>query len=136
MGYEGQIFYGTTGSTAATQILNATDLAYNLDLEKGSTVVRGDGSAVPITTENPTVRTVTCEWTMINDTTDTTLAALIAAARACTSVAIRTKDYSSGTGFDGDCYLTAQHNMPLKGEQTYTFNATPNRNTRTPSLNA
>ena len=35
MGFEGQIFYGTAGSTGATQILNFRDANYNLDVEKG-----------------------------------------------------------------------------------------------------
>ncbi len=127
MGFEGQIFEGATGSTATNQILNTTDIAYNLDIEEGNTTVRGAGTSAPIETMDPTVLKVTIEFTMINDITDTILAALKAAAYAGTGVALRMKDYSSGKGFDGDVFLKCEHGEPIKGEQTYKFTATPSR---------
>ena len=135
MGFEGQIFRGAAGSTAATQLTNVGDINYNIETEKGSTLVRGDGSAPPITTESVTARTVSIEFTMKNDTTDTSFEALRVAAFAGTAVAIRTKDHSTGKGFDGDCTLSAQNGMPIQGEQTTQFTATPTRDGgRAPSL--
>jgi hypothetical protein len=135
MGFEGQLFYGTAGSTAATQVTNCRDISYNVDIETGETTTRGDGSAPPIKTERVTGRMVDLSWQMLNKTTDTTLTALIAAAVAGTPVAIRTKSYSSGLGFDGDVILKFKLNKPLKGEQTYDWTATPNDDNRAPSLN-
>ncbi len=127
MGFEGVIYYGVAGSTGATQITNATDISYDVDHETGDTTVRGDGSSVPLTTGDPTARSMSIEWTMINDTTDSVYEALRAAAAAAGGVAIRTKDYAAGKGFDGDCSITMKNGMPLKGEQTTVFTAMPSR---------
>jgi len=127
MGFEGRIYVGGTGSTAATLLENVKDIAYNLDIEKGDTTVRGDSTTVPIKTEDPTLRTVSIEWTMINDTTDANYEALRVAAAAGSAKAIRTKDHATGKGFDGDCSLSMQNGMPLAGEQTTQFTATPSR---------
>lgn len=127
MGFEGQVFQGATGSTATNQITNITDVSYNLDIEEGNTTVRGAGSSVPIETMDPTVLKTTIEFTMINDITDTILAALRAAAFGGTGIALRLKDYSAGKGFDGDVFLKCEHGEPIKGEQTFKFTATPSR---------
>ncbi len=127
MGFEGLIYYGATGSTAATLLTNVKDINYNVDLERGDTTVRGDSTTIPIKTEDATLRTVSIEFTMINDITDTAFEAMRVAAAAGTGVAIRTKDYASGKGFDGDCTISMQNGMPLAGEQTTQFTATPSR---------
>lgn len=135
MGFEGLIYHGTAGSSAGTQITNATDASYKLDVEEGDTTVRGSGSAVPIETMRVTVRKVEFEWTMVNKTDDTSLAALLTAAFAGTAIAIKTKDHSSGKGMDADCYLKVENGQPLKGEQTYKFTAKPTDDEgRAPSL--
>lgn len=128
MGFEGQILFDETpGSTAATLLENTTDQAYNMDVEKGKTTVRGDGSAPPIGTEDVTSRNFSIEFTMINDETDTALQALLTACYAGTGFALRTKDYSSGKGYDGDCTGTVASGRPLNGEQTWQFTCTPSR---------
>lgn len=134
MGFEGKIYYGAAGSAANTEITNSRDITYNIDPTKADTTIRGDGSAVPITTERVTQLGVTIEWTMLNKTTDATLNALRTAAYAGSPVAIKTVDYASGKGYDGDCTLAIQHGKPLGGEQTYVFTATPESEARTPSL--
>lgn len=136
MGYEKVLYYGTAGSQAATQITNFTDLDYDIGTETGETTENGDGTSSPIVTKRVTARTATITWTMLNKTTDTSLAALIAAARAGTTVALYYKDYSSGKGYDGDVILTVRNGAPLKGEQTFEFTAEPNDDDRTPQLNA
>jgi hypothetical protein len=128
MGFEGQFFYGASGSTGSTQLTNVTDIEYDCELEYGNSTVRGSGASVPIETQEPTlVKVSSIEWTMINDITDTNLASLLTSARAGTLVAIRTKDYSAGKGFDGDCSLSVANGQPIKGEQTYKFKAMPSR---------
>jgi hypothetical protein len=129
MGFEGQILYGATpGSTGAILLENVTDKAYNVDMVKGKTTVRGDGSVVPVETENACVRKLVIDWTMLDDDEDTDLEALLVIAYAGGACAIRTKRAGNDKGFDGDCYITVENGDPLEGEATFKFTATPTRN--------
>ncbi len=136
MGYEKVLYYGTAGSQAATQLTIIRDVTYNTTTEKGETTANGDGNAPPIVTERVTARSVELTFDMINDSANASLASMIAAARAGTTVALYYKDYSTGKGFDGDVILEVENGAPYKGEQTYSFTARPNDDDRTPSLNA
>jgi len=131
MGFEGKIYYGVAGSTASTEITNSRDITYTISSSKAPTTVRGS-SGVPLKTERVVELAVSIEWQMTNDTTDTTLAALRTAAAAGSEVALRTKDYSSGKGFDGDVTLDVKNGKPIGGEQTFDFTATPSKESRTP----
>lgn len=134
MGFEGKIFYGPKGTTATNEITNSQDINYDFATDRGSTLERGDGSAPPIECESVTVRKMTLNWKMLNKDGDTNLTALLAAAYGGTPVAIRTKDKSTGKGYDGDCNLEVKHGKPIKGEQVFDFSATPNDEDRTPQL--
>lgn len=135
MGFEGLIYIGTAGSTAATQITDRADVNITTDADKGNTTIAGDGSSIPIETEDVTVLKWSCDITMLVRSTDTTLETLRAAANAGTPIALRMKDYSAGKGFDGDVTFSATHGKPLRGEQTIQFTATPTRQSgRTPQL--
>ncbi len=127
MGFEGEIFYGTAGSTAATRLTNVRDITYNFDTERGDTTVRGNSSSPPIGTNRVTRLNATIDFTMIVDSSDTELEALRVAAVAGNAVALRLKDYSSGKGYDGDVTLTMRHGKPIGGEQTIEFSAEPTR---------
>lgn len=135
MGFEGKIYYGAQGSTAATEITNSRDITESFGTGKGETTTRGDGSAPPIETFQVTSRTYSIKWQMTEKSDDTTLAALKAAAVAGTPVAIRTKSYSSGTGIDMDVILEVENGKPYKGEATLDFTGTPNDDNRTPQFN-
>lgn len=135
MGFEGEIYYGVAGSTGATQITNSRDITISLDPERGDTTVRGSGAAAPIGTKQVTGVNWSCDWNMLEKSDDTTLAALKAAAVAGTPVALRLKDHSAGSGFDGDVTLSFRAGKPLKGEQTWDFTAEPTgESAREPSL--
>lgn len=135
-GYEGILYYGTAGTTAATQLTNCEDLNYDTEPELVETTVRGSGSSVPIKVEDAVAMSATITWSMLHDVTDTALIALLAAARTGAAVALRTKSYSSGLGFDGDCVLTVTHEMTLKGASKFNFTGHPSdQSGRTPSLN-
>lgn len=136
MGYEGQLFYGTAGATGSTLVTNCVDLNYDQDPERGDTTVRGDGTSPPIVTSKVTGLKPQITWKMLNKTTDSTLTALLAAAFTGAAVALRTKSYSSGKGFDGDCTLGVKFGAPLKGEATFEFTAEPTDDEgRNPQLN-
>jgi hypothetical protein len=132
MGFEGEAFIGTAGSTGATRLSNSRDITYAVEHDKGSTRVRGDGTAPPIHTEEVVGRILTINIQMVNDTSDTALQTMLTAAFNGTRIALRLKDYTSGKGFDGDVTLTASNAYPLAGEQVIDFVCTPSRALRTP----
>lgn len=118
MGYQGQLFYGTKGSTAATRVLKRVDCSMDLDVEVGSTTSAGDGSAVPINTGEATALTGTITFNMIIDDNDTALVALKAAAATGNPIALRFIAYTGTTGMDADCVIKITQGAPLKGEAT------------------
>jgi len=134
MAFEGEIYYGAKGATASTKLTNVRDVNYNLDPKKGDTTTRGSGSTPPITSQRVTELGVTIEFTMLEKTSDTSLEALKAAAFTGAAVAIRTKDYASAKGFDGDCILDCKKGEPHGAEQTWQFTATPTAEDRDPQL--
>lgn len=136
-GYEGILLYGVPGATASNQILNCEDLEYDTSPEKAPTTVRGTGSTPPINTEKVVALNAKITWSMLLKTGDTILTALIAAERTGAAVALRTKSYSTGLGFDGDCTLSVKHSMTLNGQSKFDFEATPTDDEgRAPLLNA
>lgn len=136
MGYQLRLYLGTAGTTAATQITQATDIDYDVATTKGNTTSRGTGGLPPIMTENVTQRQVTVTWKQLNDpTNDTTLATLIAAAIAGNPMALKLTTGSGATLLDCDVVLTKKYNAPLTGEGTYDFTATPTKQMgRTPTI--
>lgn len=134
-GYKAILYYGTAGSTAATQVTNCEDLQYNIDPEKGETTTRGDGSSVPLKYERVTALGAEVTWKMV-DKVDSTLSALRAAAATGAAVAIKVLNKSGGTGFDGDVTLRVSAPFPLKGITMFEFTATPTDENRAASLNA
>jgi hypothetical protein len=134
MGYEGKFYYGTAGAQAALLVENVVDLNYDKDPERGSTTIRGNGSAPPIVTSRVTGLKPTITWTMINRTADVALAAFRAAAATGAAIALRTKDHATGKGYDGDMTLSEKEGQPLHGEQTFEFTAEATRELREPQL--
>lgn len=134
MGFEGPIYFGSAGSTASTAIEESADWSYNITHERGDTTTRGAGSTPPISTFRVTGRVASITFQMKRKASDSTLASLLSAVAAGTTVAIRTKDNSSGSGFDGDVTLEVNQGTPLRGEQTLEFTCYPNRDTREPLL--
>lgn len=135
-GYQGQLFYGTAGATAATQVTNCEDLNYDNEAERASTTVRGTGATPPINTSKVVALSAVITWSMLMKSDDATLTALLAAQRTGAAVALRTKSYASGTGFDGDVTLSVTHEMTLKGQSKFNFTAEPTDDEgRDPQLN-
>lgn len=136
MGFEGLAYYGVAGSTASTAITDTADISENLDMDTGNTTIRGDGSVPPIETEDVTIRKISFEIAFLLRSSDTVLEAMRVAAAAGSAIALRTKDYAAGKGYDGDVIVkTMAHSKPLRGEQTVGFTLTPTRSAgRTPQL--
>lgn len=127
MGFEGKLYIGTAGSTAATLLTNVRDVQIARSTNKGNTTVRGDGTAPPVETQRVTRRIQSITWQMINDSDDTELETLRVADAAGTPVAVRMKDSATGKGFDGDCIIEISEGQPLDGEQTFDITAVPTR---------
>ena len=127
MGFEGRALYGAAGATGSTDLTNTKDITYVMEPEKGDTTVRGAGTSPPIKTEKVTQRVASIEIVHLNDSADANLEAIRVAGYAGNPVAIRTKDYSAGKGFDGDCTGTVSRGKPLNGEQTLQISLTPSR---------
>ena len=136
MAFEGLAYYGAKGATAATNLTNCRDITYNITTEKGDTTVRGDSTVPPIHTDNVTQRVASIELTLLYDSSDASFTSMETAATGGTAVAIRTRSYASGKGYDGDVTLEMGRPFPLAGEQVVTFTCFPNGDDRTPSLNA
>jgi hypothetical protein len=128
MGYERQIFYGTAGSTAATQLENVVDINYDVGVEYGDTTDRGNSASLPINTSKPVALTPKVTWTMRDKPNDTHLGVLRGYAKAGTAVAIVIKEYNAAGSavsvLDGDFNLQVSEKHPLKGEGTFDFEAT------------
>lgn len=137
MGYEGLLYEGAAGSQASTQITNATDVDYEVGVQTGSTTVRGNGSSVPIETGEATQLSGKLTFTMIMNTSDSSLVALLAAAATGAPRALRYIRSSGLLGLDADCILSAKQGSPLNGEGTVEFTVEKlSKSSRTPVLNA
>ncbi len=132
MGFEGEIYIGTAGSTASTQLGNVRDISISTDQEYGSTTMRGTTGSLPIETEKPTSVKWSSDWNMLEKTDDTELETLKSAAALGTAIALRQKDHSAGKGFDGDVFVSRKQGQPLKGEATHDFTATATNDSATP----
>jgi hypothetical protein len=135
MGFQGEAFIGTAGTTGSTRLTGSRDINYAIDTEMGNTTARGDSSSPPINTEEITlisVSSITIQ--MVNDTADAALETMRIAAAGGGKISLRLKDYSSGKGFDGDVTLAMSNPYPLNGEQVIDFTAKIARYPRTPQL--
>lgn len=118
MGYQGLLYYGTKGSTAATQITARVDVNYETAVETGSTTSAGDGSSVPINTGEATALSGKISFNMIVADDDSAVVALQAAAATGDPIALRYIRSTGKLGFDADCIISTKQGAPLKGEAT------------------
>ncbi len=133
-GFEGQIFYGVKGSTAATLIQNRVDFSTDTDPQMAPTTVAGTAINVPLESEDVVAIKFSATLKMMNKENDPVLQALRTAAATGEQVALRTRDYAAGKGFDGDVNVKESYGAPLNGEQTVDFTLTPNNRIRDPQF--
>jgi len=136
MGYQGGLFYGTKGSTAATRINARVDVNYDIGVETGSTTSAGAGTSVPITTGEATALSPKIDFNMIVADDDAAIVALLAASATGDPIALRYIRKTGLLGFDCDCIISAKQASPLGAEATITFNVEQvSASLRTPVLN-
>jgi len=137
MGYQGLLYHGTAGSSAATLLTKRVDASYDIDVEVGSTTSAGSGTAVPINTGEATALTGKITFNMIHETSDASLVALIAAAATGAAIALRFIRSTGLLGLDADCIIKVTQGAPLKSEQTIDIEVVALSNSlREPLLNA
>jgi hypothetical protein len=122
MGLEAKLYYGGAGTTATTLATNVRDLSAPLSDEKADISDRSS----PIALYGPGMLDGSLSWESNWSDTDTFVQTLYAAATARTPVALRTKDFAAGKGWDGDFYITKSDvKQPLKEGQKIDFEAFP-----------
>lgn len=130
--FEGKIYHGTAGSTAATEMGNITEVTENFTAKEAEVTEKGI-SGIPNTAVEITEMSYDISFTMYEKDGDTSLAAIRAAAAAGTPIALRTKAYDSGIGFDGDVVIVSKGlGKPMGGAQTHQFTAKVNTRLREP----
>ncbi len=136
MGYQGLLYYGTKGSTAATQVLARVDANFELGVETGSTTSAGDGTTVPINTGEATALTGKVTFNMIVADDDSAVVAFQAAAATGTPIALRFIRSTGKLGLNADCVISTKQGAPLKGEATMDITVeTLSASLRAPVLN-
>lgn len=130
MGFEGELYWGTAGSTAATELTIARDVSYKFEnteadiSDRASLVDVFDVAGVKFS----------LEFEVNNQNTNAFIAAARAATIAGTAVAFRTKDRDSGWGVDADFIIGVDESQPLRDAQRIKITATPtDKSGRSPS---
>ena len=128
IGYEGKVYTGTAGSTAATELTIVRSVTFNIDPDRADTSDR----ASFINSTGPAGVTVSIDIEMNNDNSNAFVATLLANATAGTLTALKLEDYSGNTVFDGDVVAGFNNDQPLRDAQRITTNCTPSNATRAP----
>jgi len=128
MGFEGVLLIGAAATKADTAVLDAKDITFTIDVERGDTTVRGASSFIPFKTELVTLRAFTVEWGMLFDDSggnSAVMTEILVAVHAGTALAVYLVPVTGDTGPDFDATISASWGMPLNGEQLVTFTAVP-----------
>lgn len=131
-GYEAQVFVGTKGSTAGTQLSeDVIDVDFNVEHERATTTSRGDGISIPKVHEHSVAISSEITFSMLYDETNAGQATCIARSEDADAMALLVKDYNSGNVlFDGDVNITYAFSAPLSDNSTIEFTCTPNKVSR------
>ena len=132
-GFEGKLYIGTAGSAASTQLTERTDITLNLTSETADSTAAGDGTAVPLKTEEVVAIAAEISWSMLYKTEDTNITTMVNAQVAGTAIAVKIMRHGSDADyFDGDCFLDFGSGMPLSDNQKFEITAKPTRRHRVP----
>lgn len=121
MGFEGKLYWGVAGSTAATELTIARDVSYKLEIEEADI---SDRASIIELVDVGQVK-FSLEFEINNQDTNAFLAAMRAAVIAGTAMAFRTRDKTAGWGVDGDFVITDDESQPLKDAQRVKVSAKP-----------
>lgn len=127
-GWERQVYIGTAGSTAGTQLTHVVDCAVEKGVERVDETDRGDGSAIPKKHDMVVQRTRQITFSYRYYDSDSNMTTLLAALHAGTPIALYVLRYASGTvEFDGDVTLDYSSPGPLTDGMVIEFTCMPTR---------
>ena len=130
LGLDCKAYYGTAGSTAATELTNCKDVTLNL--EKGEADVTTRGSTWRLTVG--TLKDASVDFTMLWDDTDAGFIAIKDAFFNSTNIALAFLDGAAGEGLDADfSILKFTRNEPLEEAVTVDISVKPTYSTRYPA---
>lgn len=130
MGFEGKLYHGTSGTTAATLLTIVRDVSYvfeptDADISDRASIINiYDVAGVDFS----------IEFEINNQDTNAFVAAVRAAAIAGTALSLKTEDKASGWGVDGDFVFKVDESQPLRDRQAIKITAKPtDKDGRVPS---
>lgn len=131
IGLDGKFYYGTAGSTAATEATNMEDVTVNLSSTEVDITRRGSTWEVSKTI----LLSGEVTGTLQKRESDAFMATVESAYLNKTRIAIYAKSGTSGKGLDADVYVTQMNdNQPLKDKQTYELTFKITDELRTPTF--
>jgi hypothetical protein len=129
MGFEGKLYWGTAGSTAATELKIARDVSYKLE---STEVDVSDRNSIIDISDVAGIK-FSMDFEVNNQSTDAFVAAARTACAAGTAMAFRTRDTTSGWGVDADFVISLDESQPLRDAQRIKVTCTPtDKNGRVP----
>lgn len=130
IGLEGVFYWGTAGSQAATEADSVRTCTLNLTTREADTTKRGKTWA----TSKVILLEGSLEFEIIDQESDTLIAAARAAYLGKSRLAFWATDAASGEGLDADFYITSfTRNEPLEDIITYSVTAKPTDELRDPT---
>lgn len=130
MGFEGKLYWGSSGSTAATELTIARDVTYRFENDEADVSDR----ASIINLMDVAGVSFSLEFEVNNQSSNSFIAAVRTAAAAGTPMAFKTRDVSAGYGVDADFIVSVDENQALRDAQRLRVSAKPtDAGGRTPS---
>ena len=131
LGIDGLLYVGTAGSTAATLVPEAQDVAYNIGIVTAKIRSRASRYA----SSNAVGNDPTVTFTLRCKSGEAPNATIRAAAHAGTAIAMRLLEKSGGAGIDADFVVSSFENgQPLEGHETYNVTVELNTDLRQPTI--
>lgn len=121
MGFEGLLLWGTAGSTAATELTEARDVSYNLDIaeadisDRSSIINLFDAAGIDFS----------LEFELNNKDASAFLTAVRSQQIQGGGMALLTADKAGGWGVDGDFVIGIQESQALRDAQRVRITARP-----------
>jgi len=123
--------YASAGSQATTEMDNVRDLTLNLTSVEVDTTTR---ASTLFKSSKVVFLDASLDFEMLDEASDTALAAISAAYMAMEPLPLFPVDVSAGEGLDADWNITSfTRNEPLEGVVTYSVTAKINNESREPT---
>lgn len=126
IGFEGKLYWGVAGTTAATELKIAKDVSYKFEPTLADV---SDRDSIIDYMKTAGVK-FTLEFDCNNDDSNAFIAALRVAAASGACIAFKTKDKATGWGCDGDFTVSDDESQSLRDAQKIKVSCSPNNDIR------